>query len=239
MPLIVSLQPRSVHLPTLGLLTWATHAIWMPSSSHCWGWTLLQRISWTTDLWRAYTVNHCAGIPAFSTACGVRIEDCEGWLLFSCHALVAGHWQLNPGVLGSIPSDCQLFVFLSFAWKHLNLCFQCEARSLNHYQHCLKQSYPLLCIMYYVAWNVPLQYVLCNHVLLHTLSRMMFLLLKSKRAKDSYESQRVLLKKIKGVISSRAAKFSGYRQQVSSQLPAFHNCTPCSKYGNHTCGSPM
>ena len=58
--------------------------------------------------------------------------------------------------------------------------------------------------------------------------RMMFLLLKSKRAKDSYESQRVLLKKIKGVISSRAAKFSGYRQQVSSQLPVFHNCTPSS-----------
>lgn len=51
------------------------------------------------------------------------------------------------------------------------MCFQREARSLNHYQHCLKQSYPLLCIMYYVAWNVPLQYVLCNQVLLHTLSQ--------------------------------------------------------------------
>jgi len=44
--------------------------------------------------------------------------------------------------------------------------------------------------------------------------RMLFLLLKSKRAKDSYESQKVLLKKIKSTISSRAAKFSGYRQQV-------------------------
>ena len=57
--------------------------------------------------------------------------------------------------------------------------------------------------------------ICCVTMYSFTLScRMMFLLLKSKRAKDSYESQRVLLKKIKGVISSRAAKFSGYRQQV-------------------------
>lgn len=43
---------------------------------------------------------------------------------------------------------------------------------------------------------------------------MMYLLLKSKRAKDSYESQKILLKKIKSVIESNRPKFSGYRQQV-------------------------
>ena len=45
----------------------------------------------------------------------------------------------------------------------------------------------------------------------------MFLLLKSKRAKDSYESQKILLKRIKAAISSRSSKFGGYRQQVSLQ----------------------
>ena len=45
---------------------------------------------------------------------------------------------------------------------------------------------------------------------------MIFLLVKSKRAKDSYESQKILLKKIKSVISHRASKFNSYRQQVSS-----------------------
>ena len=43
---------------------------------------------------------------------------------------------------------------------------------------------------------------------------MMFLLLKSKRSKDTFESQRILLKKIKTAISARASKFLGYRQQV-------------------------
>ena len=43
---------------------------------------------------------------------------------------------------------------------------------------------------------------------------MMYLLLKSKRAKDSYDSQRIILKKIKSVIESSRPKFSGYRQQV-------------------------
>ena len=49
---------------------------------------------------------------------------------------------------------------------------------------------------------------------LHIL-RMLFLLLKSKRAKDTFESQRILLKRIKGAISARTSKFIGYRQQVS------------------------
>ena len=43
---------------------------------------------------------------------------------------------------------------------------------------------------------------------------MMVLLLKCKRSKDSFESQRVLLKKIKAVISSHTQKFVGFRQQV-------------------------
>lgn len=42
----------------------------------------------------------------------------------------------------------------------------------------------------------------------------MYLLLKSKRAKDSYDSQKILLKKIKSVIESNRPKFSGYKQQV-------------------------
>ena len=49
--------------------------------------------------------------------------------------------------------------------------------------------------------------------------RMMYLLLKSKRSKDSYESQKILLKKIKSVIESSRPKFSGYRQQVICIYP--------------------
>ena len=101
-----------------------------------------------------------------------------------------------------------LFTFLYFCLKTSKvLNFRREPRSLNHYQRCLKSH--TLHIMYHEMYSYNM---LC---VTFTLSpRMMFLLLKSKRAKDSYESQRVLLKKIKGVISSRAAKFSGYRQQV-------------------------
>ena len=59
-----------------------------------------------------------------------------------------------------------------------------------------------------------LNYKLAKKVHPHSLFRMIFLLVKSKRAKDSFESQRVLLKKIKSAISHRVAKFGGYRQQV-------------------------
>ncbi len=45
----------------------------------------------------------------------------------------------------------------------------------------------------------------------------MYLLVKSKRAKESYESQRILLKKIKSAISHRTSKFGSYRQQVSQK----------------------
>ena len=46
--------------------------------------------------------------------------------------------------------------------------------------------------------------------------RMMYLLLKSKLAKGSYESQRILLKKMKSIISLSAAKFCGFKEQVHS-----------------------
>ena len=39
--------------------------------------------------------------------------DCEGWWL-SGRSSVAEHWQLKPGTMGSIPSDCRLFNFLDF-----------------------------------------------------------------------------------------------------------------------------
>jgi uncharacterized UBP type Zn finger protein len=47
---------------------------------------------------------------------------------------------------------------------------------------------------------------------------MMYLLLKSKQAKDSYDSQRIILRKIKSVIESSRPKFSGYRQQDAHEL---------------------
>lgn len=47
-----------------------------------------------------------------------------------------------------------------------------------------------------------------------TWCRMMFLLAKSKRAKDSFQAQKILLKKIKEAISRVASKFGNYRQQV-------------------------
>ena len=42
----------------------------------------------------------------------------------------------------------------------------------------------------------------------------MYLLAKSKRAKDPFESQRILLKRIKDAIANEASKFGDYRQQV-------------------------
>ena len=151
---------RNVHPPTPpGLLTWATHAIWMPSFSHCWGWTLLQRTSWTTDLWRVYTVNHCAGIPAFSTVCGARIEDREGWWLFSCHRVALAAQTKCPEFDFHVTAG--LFSFLYFCLKTSKvLYFQREPRS--SLSALFEKSYP----SHYVSWNVPLQYALCN---LHTL----------------------------------------------------------------------
>ena len=105
-----SVLAATVHLPTPpDLPTWATRAIWMLSSSHCWGWTLSQRISWTTGLWRAYTVNHCAGIQVCS-----NVEDCESLWLFGCRSSVAEHWQLQPGVRSLIPGNCRPFHFHYF-----------------------------------------------------------------------------------------------------------------------------
>lgn len=54
----------------------------------------------------------------------------------------------------------------------------------------------------------------------------MYLLLKSKRAKDSYDSQKILLKKIKSVIESNRPKFSGYKQQVCT----IHLCQQSSYF---------
>ena len=54
---------------------------------------------------------------------------------------------------------------------------------------------------------------------------MLFLLLKWKRSKDTFESQRILLKKIKAAISARASKFLGYRQQV--RMMKFNLCFLC------------
>ena len=45
----------------------------------------------------------------------------KGWWLSSCRSSVAEHWQLKPGVLVLIPSDCQPFHFPLFSpQKHLN-----------------------------------------------------------------------------------------------------------------------
>ncbi len=43
---------------------------------------------------------------------------------------------------------------------------------------------------------------------------MVVLLLKCKRAKDSFENQKILLKKIKATVSNSTPKFVGFRQQV-------------------------
>ncbi len=46
----------------------------------------------------------------------------------------------------------------------------------------------------------------------------MVLLLKCKRAKDSFENQRIILKKIKATLSNSTPKFVGFRQQVITSL---------------------
>ena len=43
----------------------------------------------------------------------VHLEECEGW--WFCQVVVAqwsDRWQLKPGALGLIHSDCQFFTFL-------------------------------------------------------------------------------------------------------------------------------
>ena len=59
-----------------------------------------------------------------------------------------------------------------------------------------------------------LNFVVAKRVPNLSLYRLMFLLLKCKRSKDTYEAQRVLLRKIKGAISERAVKFGSSMQQV-------------------------
>ncbi|KAL5489394.1 hypothetical protein EMCRGX_G018483 [Ephydatia muelleri] len=53
-----------------------------------------------------------------------------------------------------------------------------------------------------------------------SLYMLLYLLLKSKRAKESFESQRVLLTGIKQIIAQSSAKFSGSRQQDAHELLA-------------------
>lgn len=142
-----------------GLPTWAIHATWTPSCSHCWAWTHLQRISWTTGLWRVPTLDHC------TSTCNLNMNE------YDTSIGVANPWKFS-------------------LWKCIFMQFA------NVFT---RERSPLYSTL------------IAKFVLSH---RMLFLLLKSKRAKDSYESQKVLLKKIKSTISSRAAKFSGYRQQV-------------------------
>ena len=53
-----------------------------------------------------------------------NIEDCEGWWLIGCCSSVVEHWLHKPGVLGSIPSNCQSFHGPLFNLKislHFNL----------------------------------------------------------------------------------------------------------------------
>ena len=47
---------------------------------------------------------------------------------------------------------------------------------------------------------------------------MLYLLLKSKRAKDSFDSQSILLKNIKNAISSQTKTFNGFSEQVWIQV---------------------
>ena len=50
----------------------------------------------------------------------VNIEDCEGWWWSSCCGSVAEHWQLKPGVLGSIPGTFPLFSTHDILLTNLN-----------------------------------------------------------------------------------------------------------------------
>ena len=53
------------------------------------------------------------------------LEGREGW--WFCLVVVAQWselWQLKPGVLGSIPSDCQLFTFLYCALLPSNSSYE-------------------------------------------------------------------------------------------------------------------
>ena len=50
----------------------------------------------------------CATV-VFSTTCAVHMKDCDGWWLSGCLSSVVEHLWLQPGALGSISSDCQLF----------------------------------------------------------------------------------------------------------------------------------
>lgn len=63
-----------------------------------------------------------------------------------------------------------------------------------------------------------LNFVVAKRVPNLSLYRLMFLLLKCKRSKDTYEAQRVLLRKIKGAISERAVKFGSSMQQDAHEL---------------------
>ena len=74
-----------------------------------------------TGFWR-HILSGCCQVCDWGT-CAVHIEDCEGWWLFGCDSLVAEHWLHKPGVLGSIPNDCQPFHFLYFTSKTSNLSF--------------------------------------------------------------------------------------------------------------------
>lgn len=72
------------------------------------------------------------------------------------------------------------------------------------------------------------------HLCPHVYVRLLYLLLKSKQAKDSFESQRVLLRNIKKTISSQSMKFHGFSEQVGNWdfLSASGNCV---KLQEHVC----
>ena len=62
-----------------------------------------------------------------------NIEDCEGWWLSGCCSSVAEHWLHKPGILGSIPGDCQPFHSLFHLKISKNLIILTWGKSSKHF----------------------------------------------------------------------------------------------------------
>ena len=82
----------------------------------------------------------------------VHIEDCEGWWLHvrlsSCCSSVAEHWLHKPGVLGSIPGDCQPFHLPLFSPHNIYISLYIFGSRLS-----IQHSYTELQVTLTVWWS--------------------------------------------------------------------------------------